>query len=94
MHDPVPELDGRFSDPGAEATPWAATGEVLETARLSWLATVGADGRPHVTPLVSVWLDDAAYFTTGPGEQKAVNLATNPQVVMTTGCNRWTGGST
>jgi hypothetical protein len=43
-------------------------------------------------PLVSVWLDDAVYFTTGPGEQKAVNLAGNPHVVMITGCNRWDQG--
>jgi hypothetical protein len=44
---------------GAEATPWAAAREVLQTAQLSWVTTVRADGRPHVTPLVAVWLDDA-----------------------------------
>jgi general stress protein 26 len=92
IQEPVPELDERFSDPGATATPWAATREVLETAQLSWVTTVRADGRPHVTPLVSVWLDDAAHFTTGPDEQKAVNLAGNPHVVLITGCNRWDQG--
>jgi general stress protein 26 len=92
MREPVPELDQRFSDPGAKATPWAAAREVLETAQLSWVTTVRADGRPHVTPLVAVWLDDAVHFTTGPGEQKAINLSTNPYVVMTTGCNRWDQG--
>ena len=79
MLEPVPELDERFSDPGAEATPWATTREVLEAAQLSWVTTVRADGRPHVTPLVPVWLDDALHFCTGPDEQKAVNLAHNPQ---------------
>jgi len=92
MEAPVPELDERYSDPSATATPWAKAREVLETAQLSWLTTVRADGRPHVTPLVSVWLDDAVHFTTGPGEQKAVNLAGNPHVVVTTGCNRWDQG--
>ena len=92
MHDPVTELDERFSDAGAKATPWATTREVLENAQLSWVTTVRADGRPHVTPLVPVWLDEAVHFTTGPGEQKAVNLAGNPHVVMTTGCNRWDQG--
>jgi nitroimidazol reductase NimA-like FMN-containing flavoprotein (pyridoxamine 5'-phosphate oxidase superfamily) len=48
-----------------------------------------ADRRPHVTPLVAVWLDDAIYFATGPGEQKAVNLRTNQNVILTTGCNQW-----
>jgi general stress protein 26 len=92
MRDPVAELDERFSDPGAKATPWATTREVLENAQLSWVTTVRADGRPHVTPLVPVWLDDTVHFTTGPGEQKAVNLAGNAHVVMTTGCNRWDQG--
>jgi general stress protein 26 len=92
MQEPVPELDERFSDPGAKATPWATTQEALETAQLSWVTTVRADGRPHVTPLVAVWMDDAVHFTTGPAEQKAVNLAGNPHVVMTTGCNRWDQG--
>ena len=34
MPQPVPELDERFSDPAAKATPWAKTREVLETAQL------------------------------------------------------------
>ncbi len=92
MQEPVPELDERFSGPGAKATPWATTQEALETAQLSWVTTVRADGRPHVTPLVAVWLDDAVHFTTGPGEQKALNLAANPHVVLTTGCNSWEEG--
>jgi hypothetical protein len=92
MSEPLTKLDARFSDPGANATPWAAAREVLETAQLSWVTTVRADGRPHVTPLVAVWLDDAVYFTTGSDEQKAVNLAANPHVVLITGCNGWDEG--
>jgi nitroimidazol reductase NimA-like FMN-containing flavoprotein (pyridoxamine 5'-phosphate oxidase superfamily) len=92
MQDPVTRLDERFSDPAAQATPWATTREALENAQLFWITTVHADGRPHVTPLVAVWLDDALYFTTGPDEQKAVNLSGNPHVVLTTGCNDWTQG--
>ena len=33
MQEPVSELDERFSDPGAKATPWAKAREVLETAQ-------------------------------------------------------------
>jgi hypothetical protein len=40
MDEPVAKLDERFSDPGAEATPWATAREVLETAQVSW----GHDG--------------------------------------------------
>ena len=42
--------------------------------------------------LVAVWLDEAVHFTTGPSEQKAVNLVGKPHVVMTTGCTRWDEG--
>jgi nitroimidazol reductase NimA-like FMN-containing flavoprotein (pyridoxamine 5'-phosphate oxidase superfamily) len=85
-------LDTRFSEAGATATSWPDTRAVLESAQLSWITTVRADGRPHVTPLVAVWLDDALYFTTGDAEQKGVNLRNNPHVVVTTGCNDWTAG--
>jgi nitroimidazol reductase NimA-like FMN-containing flavoprotein (pyridoxamine 5'-phosphate oxidase superfamily) len=60
--------------------------------QLFWISTVRGDGRPHVTPLVAVWLDDVIYFTTGPNEQKAVNLRGNPQVILMTGCNEWESG--
>jgi general stress protein 26 len=92
MDDPTTQLDERFSDPGSTATPWADTRGVLESAELFWISTVRADGRPHVTPLVAVWHDEAMHFCTGPGEQKAANLANDPHVVLTTGCNRWDRG--
>ena len=65
---------------------------MLEAAQLSWITTVRADGRPHITPLVAVWLDDALHFSTGADEQKALNLRANAHVVLTTGCNRWDEG--
>jgi general stress protein 26 len=92
MDQPLTQLDERFSDPGTEPTTWAATREALETAQISWISTVRSDGRPHVTPLVAVWLDGALHFCSGPQEQKAVNLRTNPHVVVTTGCNSWDDG--
>src|SRR5262245_56811940 len=92
MDGPEPELDERFSDPGATATPWATTRAVLEDAQLSWLVTVRDDGRPHVTPLVAVWLDDAVHFATGPNEQKAKNLDGNQRGAMIAGSDRWDDG--
>jgi general stress protein 26 len=85
-------LDERFSDPGAAPTSWDATVRALETAELFWITTVRADGRPHMSPLVAVWLDGAIHFCTGADEQKAVNLRSNPQVLLTTGCNQWDRG--
>lgn len=52
-----------------------------------WLSIVHPEGRPHVTPIAGVWLDDALCFSTGQEERKARNLALNTACVVTTGCN-------
>jgi nitroimidazol reductase NimA-like FMN-containing flavoprotein (pyridoxamine 5'-phosphate oxidase superfamily) len=92
MDKPVPQLDGRFSEADAQAAPWETTRRALEEAQLFWIATVRSDGRPHVTPLVAVWTDETLYFSTGPTEQKWLNLTGNPNVVLTTGSNEWDHG--
>jgi general stress protein 26 len=92
MSEPVSEVDSRFSDPGAAATSWDRTREVLEAAELFWICTVRADGRPHVTPLVAVWHDGALHFCTGAEEQKGINLGGNKHVILMTGCNSWDSG--
>lgn len=89
---PVTELDSRFSDPNASATDWAEARSRLAAAELYWVTTVRPDGRPHVTPLLAVWLDDAMYFCTGPTEQKARNLETNTHCTLITGCNALNNG--
>jgi Pyridoxamine 5'-phosphate oxidase len=86
-NEPQAELDHRFSSEEARATAWADARAELEHAEVYWLTTVRADGRPHVTPLIAVWQDDALYFCTGPTEQKAKNLAHNRHCVITTGAN-------
>ena len=85
-------LDGRFSQPGASPTSWDEARRALSEAGVFWLTTVRGDGRPHVTPLVAVWLDDVIYFGTGAKEQKAHNLRANSHVVLTTGGNQWDRG--
>jgi nitroimidazol reductase NimA-like FMN-containing flavoprotein (pyridoxamine 5'-phosphate oxidase superfamily) len=92
MTTPQTSLNERYSEPDADATSWEETRKVLETAELTWLTTVRADGRPHQTPLVTVWQDDALHFSTGTKEQKAVNLRSNPHVLLTTGGLRWNEG--
>ena len=89
LADAVPEttLAARFSSEGATATEWEKARERLEQADIFWLSTVRPDGRPHVTPLISVWLEGALHFCTGPDERKAKNLAQNPHCILTTGCN-------
>ncbi len=90
--EPRSELDARYSDATATARPWAEAESLLRAAELFWISTVRPDGRPHVTPLPAVWSRGALHFCTGPEERKALNLALNPYVVLTTGTNTWNKG--
>jgi uncharacterized pyridoxamine 5'-phosphate oxidase family protein len=85
--EPTVDLAARFSSPGAKPTPWPEARAQLESAEVYWLSTVRPDGRPQVTPLIAVWVDNALYFCTGPDERKAKNLAVNPECALTTGRN-------
>ena len=85
--EPKTELDGRFSSEDAAPNAWAEGRRRLESAEVYWISTVRPDASPHVTPLLSVWLDGALYFCTGPDERKAKNIARNPRCILTTGCN-------
>ena len=49
--------------------------EVSDSASHFWLATVRPDGRPHVMGVGIVWDAGRFYLVTGPGTQKAKNLA-------------------
>jgi nitroimidazol reductase NimA-like FMN-containing flavoprotein (pyridoxamine 5'-phosphate oxidase superfamily) len=90
--EPVTTLDSRYSSSDASAVDWERAYRQLQDAGLYWLSTVRPDGRPHVTPLIAVCLDGALYFSTGPSERKARNLAGNRHCVLTTGCNALDGG--
>ena len=89
---PLTELHAAFSSPDATPTGWAEARRLLQEAEIYWLSTVRADGRPHVTPLVAIWLDGALYFCTGTEERKAKNLAHSAHCIVTTGCNALSEG--
>lgn len=89
--EPVTTLSRGFSSDDAVATEWVQGRKALRDAELYWLSTVRPEGRPHVTPLLGVWLNSALYFCTGSEERKAKNLAENPQCILTTGSNRLDG---
>ena len=90
--EPTTELQPQFSSEDATPTAWAKAREHLQKAEVYWLSTVRPDGRPHVTSLVAVWLDDALYFCTGETERKAKNLSDNAHCIITTGCNTLSDG--
>jgi len=63
-------------------TPTEYRSFLLDRVRTGKLATVRADGRPHVTP---IWFDldgDTVVFNTGHESIKAVNLRRDPRVCL------------
>jgi general stress protein 26 len=48
----------------------------------TWLATTRPDGRPHLTGIGAVWLDDHFYFTSRLDTRKSRNLAENPSCAI------------
>ena len=89
---PITELDAPYSAADAEPVPWSVARDKLEGAGVYWLSTVRSDGRPHVTPVAAVFMDESLFFATGPHEQKARNLERNTHCILTTGCNRFEEG--
>jgi hypothetical protein len=60
-----------------------ARGIVENTSATYWLATVRPDGRPHVMPIMAVWVNGMLFFAAGQGTRKARNLALNSHCVIT-----------
>jgi hypothetical protein len=47
-----------------------------------WLATLDADGGPHVTGIGALWVDGAFWFETGERTRKGRNLARDPRCAL------------
>jgi hypothetical protein len=78
---------------GATATPWPRARERLVEAESYWVATVRADrhagaDRPHVMPVLGLWLGDTLVFSTSPTSRKGRNLERNPNCVVTVSSGR------
>ena len=66
-----------------EPIPWTAAQKRLADAQWYWLATVHADGRPHVRPVLAVSVDGVLYSSTNPAARKGRNLASDPRCSLT-----------
>jgi len=73
----APSMYG-FPTETAHLLPWSFAETRLVGASNYWLATARPDGRPHVTPLWGVWIDNALYLDGYPTARWARNVARNP----------------
>jgi len=60
--------------------PWSHVTDRMAQAMHYWICTVSPNGRPHVTPVDGLWLDDKLYFGGSPQTLRNRNLAVNPAV--------------
>ncbi len=65
MTEATTTFEEEYSDPDGRAASGAATRRVMAAAELFGISAVGADGRPHVTPLAAVWTEGALRVCTG-----------------------------
>jgi hypothetical protein len=56
--------------------------ERLTESKHYWLATVRADGRPHVVPVDGLWLEDQWYHGGSAQTVRHRNLVANPQATL------------
>ncbi|PXX64142.1 PPOX class probable F420-dependent enzyme [Nocardia tenerifensis] len=54
--------------------------EFLERSRIATLATIGPQGRPHLTAMWYALIDGELWFETKTKSQKAVNLRRDPRI--------------
>jgi hypothetical protein len=66
-------LDGGFSQAPGTGGPDRHT---------CWLATIAADGRPHVTGIGALWAHGSFWFETGERTRKGRNLARDPRCTL------------
>jgi pyridoxine/pyridoxamine 5'-phosphate oxidase len=71
----------------ADKTPtsWAEARQHLGGGDTYWLTTVHPDGRPHLRPVLAVWVDGGLHFCAGPATAKGRNLARDPRCVLAIG---------
>lgn len=57
----IPTAFEVYDDP----TPWDTARARLASGPTFWLSTTAPDGRPHVRPVLGVWVEDAVHLVTG-----------------------------
>ena len=65
---------------GKDKLPWVYIQQRMQESKNYWIATATPYGKPSVTPVWGVWLDDRLYFDGSPQTRRGRNIAANPQI--------------
>ena len=78
-----PKAEKLPSEPSHDApTSWDEGLKHLRDGQWYWLATVRPDGRPHLRPILAIWVDGAMYFASKTKARKAQNVEANEQCAI------------
>ncbi len=83
MPGPEPKSATPIAPDATTELPWEMLRDLLAAARLYWLATAHPSGRPHVRPVLAVWVDGLLYTTSTAASRKGRNLAADPRCTVT-----------
>jgi PPOX class probable F420-dependent enzyme len=78
----LPLLDWAHIEDGLRAELTQAPDTGGPNRHTYWLATINADGSPHVNGVGALWADGCFWFQTGQGTRKARNLARDPRCAL------------
>jgi hypothetical protein len=78
----LPTLDWAQIEARLDAGFTQAPGTGGPNRHTCWLATIDADGSPHVTGIGALWVDGAFWFETGATTRKGRNLARDPRCTL------------
>jgi nitroimidazol reductase NimA-like FMN-containing flavoprotein (pyridoxamine 5'-phosphate oxidase superfamily) len=81
----TPEREQSMVGDESGTTSWEVARKRLanpEHQRTSWLATTRPDGRPHLMPVITTWIDGALHLVVGEGTRKGRNLAADDRCVI------------
>ena len=79
----VPEC--LVSPSGVPLTPWTDLHARLRDSDTYLVGTIRPDSRPHLVPVLGVWMDGALYFNAKETTRKARNLTRNRHCVVAVG---------
>lgn len=78
----IAEVIATDASAGAVPIDWAETARLFAAERWYWVATTGDEGRPHLRPMLAVYLDERVYSTTSPAARKGRDLARRPLAAL------------
>ena len=79
----VAQMIATSASDGTMPINWDEAARLFAAERSYWVATTSDDGRPHVRPVLAVWIDGRVCSTTSPAARKGRNLTSSPSAAFT-----------